>query len=121
VHDPVPRFVQPLFVFRSIDIALVLKDSGLSGQPHELDSCDGVLQDDAGALHATAVIHRLSLDHHSLGVGWRWCKRSHIDNYTEWTILSGQNLLASSYHFSSSAFVMTPPNVRSNPRSVLAL
>src|ERR1700722_1195070 len=94
VHDPVPCFVQPLFVFRSIDIALVLKDSGLSGQPHKLDCRDGVLQNDAGALHATAVIHRLSLDHHYLGVGWQWCKRSHIDDYTEWARLSGQNLLA---------------------------
>lgn len=42
-----------------------------------------------------------------LGVGWQWCKSSHIHNYTEWTMLSGQTVRTSSlssYHFSTFGF-----------------
>ena len=78
---------------RSIDVPLVLKDSGLSGQPHKLDCRYGVVQDDAGALHPTAAIHRLTPDHCSLGFDPEWSQRSHIDDYPKWGLLPCQNLL----------------------------
>jgi len=93
VFDPVPCFPQPVFVCRSIDVALVLKDPGVFGQPHKLDCRDGVVQDDAGALHATAAIHRLALDHYLLGLDWERSQRSHIDDYAEWSLRPRQRLL----------------------------
>ena len=83
IFDPVPCLLQPIFMRRSIDIAFVLKDPGLSGQPHKLDCRDGVFQDDAGAFHATTVIHRLAPDHHFLGLGWKGSQCPHIDDYAE--------------------------------------
>jgi hypothetical protein len=68
VANPISCFCKPVFVRRRIDVTLVLKYSRLSGQPHKLDSRNGIIQDDAGTLHSTAAIHGLTLDHDSLGI-----------------------------------------------------
>ena len=86
--DPISCFCKPISMRRSINVPLVLKDSGLSGQPHKLDCHDGVVQDDAGALHTVAAIHRLAPDHHSLSFDREWGQRPHIDDYAEWELPS---------------------------------
>ena len=91
VSDPTPRHLSPIFVHRRIYIAFVLKNPGLSRQSHKLNCGNGVFQNDAGALHAAASIHRLALDHHRLGSDWEWSQRSHIDDYAEWEIHLSQN------------------------------
>ena len=91
--DPISCFCKPISMRRSIDVPLVLKDSGQSGQPHKLDRRDGVVQDDAGALHTVAAIHRLAPDHHFLSFDRQWGQCPHIDDYAEWGLLPCQNLL----------------------------
>ena len=53
--DPIFCFSEPVSMLRSGDVPLVLKYPGLSGQPHKLNCRDGVVQDDAGALHTVTA------------------------------------------------------------------
>jgi hypothetical protein len=91
VSDPIPRRLSPIFVYGRVYIALVFKDPGLFGQSHKLNCRNGVFQNNAGALHTAASIHRLALDHHCLGSGWERSQRPHIDDHAEWEMHPSQN------------------------------
>jgi hypothetical protein len=91
VSDPIPRLLLPIFVHRCVYVTLVPEYPGLFGQPHELNCRDGVFQNDAGALHTRAAIHRLAPNHHFLGFGRERSQSPHIDKYAEWDMDPGQN------------------------------
>ena len=83
VLDPIPCFLQPISMRGCIDIALELKDPRVFSKPHKLDLRDGVVQDNAGALHPMASIHRLTQDHYFLGLGRERRQCPHVDDYAE--------------------------------------
>jgi len=93
VPDPISRSCKPVSMLRSVDVTLKFKDSGLSCQPHKLDCRDGIVQDHAGAFHATAAIHRLAPYHYFLGFDREWSQRPHVDDYTKGGLLPYESLL----------------------------